>query len=419
MANLNLELTPSALLSRLHSLLSSHFAVKNKSSLKILVAYSGGVDSHVLLHLLSRIPADALSLRAIYVDHGLQADSQVWAKHCEGVCQNLDVSYTAVSLNLDVPKAESIEEYARKARYQCISENLLEDEILLTAHHQNDQAETLLLQLFRGSGVQGLASMPFASKFNPKQSDVRNTQNNLHLRPLLDYSRDALEVYAEENNLGHIEDPSNKDTLFDRNFLRQDIMPVLRERWQSIDKTISRSAKIQAETKDLLDQFAKESLPQVLSTEQNFSVDEDSLALAPIGISALKEQSLIKQRLLLRYWISQQGFNNPSDLKLMHIFTDLIDAADDSQPLIRWHGAELRRYQDCLFIMSPLSDHDASQVLLWDINQSLTIESLQITLDFKIIEFEVADTDSISVRFRQGGEKIEIPKRGNISLKKK
>lgn len=407
---MKLELTPSALLSQLHLLFSNLAPAKTSTTRKILVAFSGGLDSHVLLHLLSRISNNEFDLRAIYINHGLQVEANQWAEHCQKVCLNLTVDYQSVDLNLEVPKGKSIEEIARIARYKAISDNLLEDEILVTAHHQNDQAETLLLQLFRGAGVQGLASMPVVGEINSSQ--------NIHLRPMLAYSRNELEAYAKSFDLKHIDDPSNNDIAFDRNFLRQTVMPILRDRWAGIDKTVSRAASIQAETKMLLDELAAEQLPNILSKEDAFSNEENLLALAPIDITLLREHSLSKQRLLLRYWISQQGFTNPSETKLSHIFTDLIDAADDRQPLIEWLGVELRRYQQSLYIMKPLSIHDASQVITWNLKENLFIESLGITLEAEILAIDMIETNqNIKVKFRQGGEKINLPKRGNISLK--
>ena len=410
MVGLNLELSPKVLLTQLQSILLHSYPKNNVSRINILVAYSGGLDSHVLLHLLSQLSTPNINLRAIYVNHGLQVEAGAWAHHCENICESLNVPFQSIDLNLSVAKGESTEEVARKFRYQALADNILDDEILLTAHHQNDQAETLLLQLFRGAGVQGLASMPVLNKFNASK--------NLHVRPLLGFSREALETYAKKHHLQFVEDPSNQDTAFDRNFLRQKILPQLREQWLGLDKTISRAASIQGETKILLDEYAAEELPKVLSKEAYFAESINTLSLAPINLSALKELSPAKQRLVLRFWISQQGFSNPSDKKMMHIFRDLIDAAEDKQPLIEWAGAELRRYQDCLHIMHPLSEHDVSQILDWNTKETLQVKSLGIELDSKLLFDKIMeDSKNVTVRFRQGGEKIDIPKRGRISLK--
>ena len=405
MASLNLELTPSALLSNLHSQYPNLSPVK-----KILVAYSGGLDSHVLLHLLSRISCDDFDLRAIYINHGLQTQAAEWAGHCQQICLDLDIPFSSVNVKVEIPKGESLEELARKARYQALYADLQQDETLMTAHHQSDQAETLLLQLFRGAGVQGLAAMA-----NVNEVKV-NTQPYLHIRPFLNQSRQALESYAKEYDLQHVEDPSNQDTAFDRNFLRQEIMPLLRQRWLGIDKAISRTATLQAETKTLLDEIAQLELPAVLASElATLTGDSDhSSLLAPIAIPELLKLSEAKQNLLLRYWISQQGFPTPSAKKLHHIFTNVIESAKDKQPLVEWRGAELRRFKEYLFIMPPLSAHDVTQVIPWQAYLPLYIQSINATLSPELLE---TDSENVTVRFRQGGETIEIPKRGNISLK--
>ncbi len=425
MVSLNLELTPFALLSHLNTQLRSQFHSRlhaqqsNLTSVKqILVAYSGGLDSHVLLHLLSRISRDELDFRAVYINHGLQVQSDDWANHCKQICQNLSVPFTSLDLSLVIPKGESLEEVARKARYNALHQNLQQHEILMTAHHQSDQAETLLLQLFRGAGVQGLAAMP-----NVGEIEV-NGKPHIHLRPLLNQSRQALESYAKEHNLNHIEDPSNQDTGFDRNFLRQEIMPLLRQRWLGIDKAISRTATLQAETKTLLDEVAQKELPAILAPKSSYfrhvsqntnqNNNQNASVLPPVVITQLLNLSMAKQALLLRYWISCQGFLSPSSKKLQHIFSDLIESAKDKQPLLEWKGVELRRFQDHLYIMSPLSEHDVTQVISWQTDSSLYIPSINVTLDPDLHQM---NSDNITVRFRQGGERIEIPQRGNISLK--
>ena len=424
MADLTLELTPSALLAHLQRCLSlqqhnhnqptTHNDCKVKP-LNVLVAFSGGLDSHVLLHLLSQVPESELVIRAVYIDHGLQEQSQSWVSHCSQICKTLAIPYDSISLDIEIGTGESIEELARNARYQALFENLKTDEVLLTAHHQNDQAETMLLQLFRGAGVQGLSAMPFNATVHV--NGIKHT----HIRPLLDYSREVLEAYATSHSLTYINDPSNLDTAFDRNFLRKEVMPMLRQRWQGVDSVISRAANIQAQTSQLLDEIAAEQFPNVLSATSNhlarFIDDKNNATtlLPPIEIVKLVELSKAKQTLLLRYWITQQGFIAPSSKKLAHVFSDLIESSSDKQPLIEWRGAQLRRNQQCLYIMSPLSSHDVTQIIDWQNQASLYIPSLDIVLDDKPT---TTASQNLTVRFRQGGEVINIPKRGNIAVKK-
>ena len=383
---------------------SPHVFLKQLQALtrskKILIAYSGGLDSHVLLHLASQLPkTNYYQVRAMHIHHGLQEVANDWVPHCQQVCDKLNIPIEIQYLNLAIEKGKSLEDVARKARYAAFGESLQDDEVLLTAHHQNDQAETLLLQLFRGAGVQGLAAMPSIADFSLGQQ----------ARPLLHCSRHDLEMYAKENKLDFIEDPSNQECAFDRNFLRNKVIPELRERWPSIDKTISRSANIQAETKNLLDEFAEQDLLSV----QSGSTDSNKLR-----VSKLQSFSSARKKLAIRYWIMINGFKAPSEKKLKHIFTDVINAGVDAQPIVDWEGVEVRRYQDELYIMTPLQVHNTKQVIDWGNPQSnLEIKSLEYSLP-ALLASQYDKNIPVTVRFRQGGEKFYHHKRDiNISLK--
>ena len=357
----------------------------------MLVAYSGGLDSHVLLHLASQFPD--CEIRAMHVHHGLQKVADTWVGHCQQVCDVLKVPLFVEFLELNISKGQSVEEVARNARYKVLKNALQQDELLLTAHHQNDQAETLLLQLFRGAGVQGLAAMPKMSILDSGQ----------HARPLLDKTRECLERYAKANKLMFIEDPSNQDTTFNRNFLRNKVTPLLRARWPSIDKTISRSATIQAETKQILNEVAEQDLRLLCAKQLN-----------QLSLSKLEALTLLRQKLVIRYWISVNGFQSPSEKKLKHIFTDAIDASEDAQPLIEWQGVQIRRYQGDLYIMAPQKEHDHTQIIKWDTQKPLVIPSLRVTLPASNLN----EKEAVTIRFRQGGEKVLQSKSGlHTSLK--
>ncbi len=371
---------------------------------KFLIAYSGGLDSHVLLHLMAGVrDIDNAEIRAIYVNHGLQKEAEAWGQHCLKICKTLSVPCEIIELNLQQLKGESLEALARHARYQALADSLQSDEVLLTAQHQNDQAETLLLQLFRGAGVDGLASMPRSSQFGKGQ----------HIRPLLDYSQQDLNDYAEANQLNFIEDPSNQEQRFDRNFLRQNIMPQLEKRWQGISKVLSRAAEHQAEAKHLLDDFAAQELQSLQTT------DKTQLVISKLLI--LPKQ---RQKLVLRYWIKQQGFLQPSTKKFEHLFKDVIHARVDARPVLSWFSVEknieIRRYQDKLYIMEALPVHDHTQIIPWDLKQPLSLGEIGVTLFPEgIKDFLPNQTGAVTVRFRQGGETIYSPKPGKqISLKK-
>lgn len=361
-------------------------------SKQFLIGYSGGLDSHVLLHLISqaRNTDPSIAVRSLYIDHGLQAESQDWARHCQTIADALNIDHQTISLKLHPQTGESIEAAARKARYQAFAEAIEANEVLLTAQHQDDQAETLLLQLIRGAGLDGLSAMPYQ----------KTSEGYLHIRPLLDLTRKQLAAYADEYQLDFINDPSNADTRFDRNFLRQDIVPTLQTRWPSLSNTLMRSASHLAESRALLEDYLQQDMPAFAGSRPN-----------TLSLSALQKAPAIKQTAIVRHWIKAQGFLAPSSRKLTHLFKDVIDAKEDATPLLEWQNAQVRRFQDDLFIMTPLADIPANTRYTWDIREELHIPDLAITLlpsslgDLK--EVLLKENFPVTVRFRRGGERIK------------
>jgi tRNA(Ile)-lysidine synthase len=353
-----------------------------------LVAYSGGLDSHVLLHLMSRIPD--IAVRAVHIDHGLQDVSPWWSRHCRDVCSDFGIPLDRISLKLDVPSGQSIEAYARTKRYAAFAELLEPDEVLLTGHHQNDQAETLLIQLLRGAGVAGLASMPMIAGFGQGQ----------HFRPLLNFTREQLEEYADFQGLNFVEDTSNSDLRFDRNFLRHQILPQLKERWPGSIQTLSRAAMLQGETQRLLESY--------VSKDLEFMVGSAEGALSVLLILQCQPE---RRRALIRQWIASSGFRFPSAKKLQHIISDVFQAGQDANPLVHWEGAQVRRYRDDVYIMPPLAEHDIYQSFTWDLKQDLWIESLGLSLGASYLESWAnkvsVNAGALTVSFRQGGEVIK------------
>lgn len=376
------------------------------SSKKFLIAYSGGLDSHVLLHMMASIRESlaGFQIRAMYVNHGLQQEADSWSDHCQNACRELSVPFETTKLSLKKDTGESVEALAREGRYGALERSLQKGEVLLTAHHQNDQAETLLLQLFRGAGVNGLSSMPIVSDFGV---GLRNQ----HMRPLLGFSRESLNDYAKTYQLETIEDPSNLDVRFDRNFLRQTIIPQLKSRWQGLNKVLSRVATIQSETKALLDEVANEDLN---------CLQEDGRDKNKLSIAAFKKLSKPRQKLVLRYWIKHQGYLAPSNKKIDHFFSDVLSAQADAAPVLAWQGVELRRYQDHIYIMSPLVEHNKEQVINWNLVQEMSIPELDINIEPESVKPFLGDSmGTVTIRFRMGGERIFIPQKGkHVTLKK-
>jgi len=273
------------------------------------VAYSGGLDSHALLHALCAV-RDQLDVRiaALHVHHGLQAEADHWERHCRQVCAALDVDFTVLSVDARAGRGESPEAAARSARYGAITAWLPARHCLLTAQHQDDQAETLLLQLLRGSGVSGMAAMP----------ETGPCGAGIQLRPLLGVTRAALQDYARQHGLVWIEDPSNSDTAFDRNFLRQRVMPVLRERWPAASSSLSRSAAHCAAASELLAQQAAHELQTLYGKRQG--------TVSASGLAAL---SGVRRDNVLRAWLKQHTRHSPSTAVLARIVRDVLGSRKD------------------------------------------------------------------------------------------
>jgi tRNA(Ile)-lysidine synthase len=317
------------------------------------VAYSGGVDSHALLHALANLrPGLPFRVAAVHVNHGLQAGAGAWDEHCRAVCAELDVHYVSLQVDGRPAAGESREAAARTARYAVLKTWLPQRQYLLTAQHQDDQAETLLLQLLRGSGVKGLASMPRLAPFG----------GGYLLRPLLGCTHGVLLDYARANGLVWVDDPSNEDVSLDRNYLRHQMLPLLRLRWPSLSATLSRSARHCAEAALILDDLASQDLKTL--------VDEPKDTLP---VSGLRRLSLARQRNVLRHWLMDRGGTLPSEAVLARIVNDILDSRRDAEACVRWGSCELRRYRDRLYLLPRVSGQDTPASLDWRPEQTLEL----------------------------------------------
>jgi tRNA(Ile)-lysidine synthase len=401
-----MTMTPSRLLQALHECLAARpLAAHYPESYpqRFIVAYSGGMDSHSLLHLLSACRDQlAVSVEAVHVHHGLQSHADRWAEHCRQVCQQLNVPLTVVHVEAKAAKGESPEAAARKARYAALQNLIKGGDVLLTAQHRDDQAETLLLQLFRGSGSRGQAAMPGQRVFGAGE----------HWRPLLNVGRAELRHYAEQHQLDWVEDPSNLNTGFDRNYLRHEVMPVLQRRWPGIEETLVRVASQQAENEALLEVLAAQDMQGLLGMDH-------SLSLA--GLTDLTEA---RQRNVLRLWLREQGLALPSRRKLLQVQRDMLGAGEDRNPHLDWPGVELRRYRGRLYAMQPLQAVDEHWCREWDMREKVNLPwSGQLMSHGTIGEGLRADLGEsgnlIQLRLRHGGERCRPVGRGqHHSLKK-
>lgn len=352
---------------------------------RIWIAYSGGVDSHVLLHATAQLRPQLpnIEIHALHIHHGLQPQANEWVQHCYQVCEQLQIPCHICYVKVLQQSGESLEASARHARYHAFIKNLAPEDILLIAQHADDQAETVLLQLLRGAGVDGLAAMPRWNVLG---------QGHL-LRPLLDYTREQIMAYAQQANLQWIEDSSNSDLRFERNFLRLQVMPTLKQRWQSISQSLGRVAQHQAEAQTLLHFLA----------EQDLQICQGS-ASHQLSIKALLNLPVERQANLIRYWLKKLELTIPSTVKLHRILTEVLTAHQDRQPLVQWRGAEVRRFRGQLYAMPNLPQIQEFTKITWSpqIQMNLPLGCLQAKLlKSKGIASQYAP---LEVRFRQGGE---------------
>ncbi|MDP3331183.1 MAG: tRNA lysidine(34) synthetase TilS, partial [Methylococcaceae bacterium] len=278
---------------------------------RIFVAYSGGVDSHVLLHLCACSPSLKDKITAVYVHHGLQAAAESWPEHCQQIAAALGVDFQLLRVNAHATSGQSPEEAARDARYTAFKALLKEGDVLLVGQHREDQLETVLLQLFRGAGLAGLSGMPERMAFG----------QGMLLRPFLNIAKQTINDYARQQQLSWVEDPTNQCSDYDRNFLRKEVLPLLKQRWPAIDKTVSRSASHCSESQGLVNEIAEQFFEQV------FNQADQTLI-----ISQLHLKSLVHQKLIIRQWFAQIGLKMPSQDLVGRILDEVVGANEQSAP---------------------------------------------------------------------------------------
>ena len=367
------------------------------------IAFSGGIDSHVLIHVLAshRHQLGEVELQAVHINHSLHQNADQWAERCQRMCEQLKVGFVAIDVDATPRTGESPEARARTVRYEAISRLIKPGDCLLTAHHQDDQVETLLLQLMRGSGPKGLSAMPEISSFN----------DGLIARPLINVRRDAIQAYAVKHRLKWIDDDSNQDIKYDRNFLRHEVIPKLQQRWPSLSQTISRSARYCAEASDILEKTA------IAALERINPYGGDSLS-----ITGLQQYSIVEQKNILRYWFQLKGLNTPSSAQLDQVVDQILTAAVDATPRLTWEGSEVRRYRDKLFAFPQFIETIPEDPIEWDLKQPLDVNSVGTLNVVDSVGEGVARKyidQPLTISFRQGGEKIQpVGRKEKHALKK-
>jgi tRNA(Ile)-lysidine synthase len=358
------------------------------------VAYSGGMDSHVLLYALARLRAvQDFVLCAVHVHHGLQPAADEWARHCEQICVDLDIPCVVERIHVADLREQGLEAAARRGRYACLARHLEPGEILLTAHHQDDQAETMLLQLLRGAGIQGLAGMAPLMTFAAGQL----------ARPLLSFPRHVLERYARAEGLCWVDDPSNRDLRHGRNLVRHKIFPALQARWPMAVRQLAHTARHATEAAAMLEEVARADL-------DHCQVDEG------LRISLLAQLPAPRRRNVLRYWIRQGDFQTPSAALLERVLALTEHLPRTRHAMIRWSGAELRCYRDLLVLRLPGSVPEPAGEVAWDGKSPLLLPATGQRLRLAPVQGAGLararlEGAALQVRFRQGGERCQLPGR--------
>jgi tRNA(Ile)-lysidine synthase len=374
----------SSLEHQLSTFLADVFLSQKRINPKLIVAFSGGLDSCVLLHLLANLHKTLpFQLSAYHVNHGLSPNAESWANFCAETCAILSVPFTLSTVKIAQNNGLGLEATAREARYKALLG--ADSDFICLAHHQDDQAETLLLQLARGAGVKGLAGM--------------GAINGKLLRPLLDAPRSALEAYAKASNLTWINDESNADTKFDRNFMRHEILPNLEKQYPAIRQTISRSAAHLAEASALLDDLAQ--IDATNAIQQNKQ---------QLSLHTLTSLSTARANNVLRWWLAQNQLAMPSTPLLQQIVQQLLGAKADAAIQIKvTDSLTVRRYQGHAYLV-PDMPTSAPINLLWQGEDSVTLpDNSRLIFTQKMGEgFALNRVKNIKLRIknREGGERF-------------
>ena len=356
----------------------------------VLVGFSGGLDSTMLLHLLANAPRfREIGLRALHVHHGLHPDADAWRAHCQAVCDALGIELTIAHVQVARDSPLGPEGAAREARHAAFTAELHEGEVLALAHHHDDQAETFLLRALRASGPDGLAAM----------RAWRACGHGWLWRPLLDTPRESLHAHAQTHGLEWIEDDSNRDTALDRNFLRHQVMPLLRTRWTGVETALSRAAQLQAEAVQLLQAEDAHALASVRTAEAAVIRADALLAFPPA-----------RRARVLRAWIAELGLPPLPAQGIARIETELLQARPDADASFSWASAVVRYWQGLLhagFRRDPLP---ADWSTPWSGDAPLALPG------GGTLAMEGGDgamTTPLRVHARRGGERITLPGRSH------
>ena len=364
------------------------------TSAPFFVGFSGGMDSTVLLHALSQLP---LQITALHVDHGLQTDSMKWYQHCEQQCKVWNIPFQGAHLNVQRDKKIGLEASARNARYAWFEEKVPETGYLLTAHHQRDQVETLLFNMLRGSGVNGLSGMP----------NLRVINQLKLARPLLNIPYRALQNYAKQHQLNWVEDPSNQQMEFSRNKIRHTVLPALEEFRADAIAMLSRTASNIADSKSLLNEILADDLSKL-----------PQLALNPLDhsiglvVSELSGYSQVRVQHILRFWLETKCGVSVSRQLIKQLY-DWVNKAPGSTAILQESGRQYRFCDEALYVMPELNERLSLKEYVWkDVDKPLVIPDLGIQLRSKT---QLKKLSNVKIVFRDtalslqhSGKKISL-----------
>ncbi|HEY9544492.1 MAG TPA: tRNA lysidine(34) synthetase TilS [Solimonas sp.] len=344
---------------------------------RVWVALSGGLDSTVLLHLLHE--AGVPNLRAVHVHHGLQAAANGWVREVRRGCRALKVPLTVCRVQVDPRHAGGPEAAAREARYAAFKGLLRGGDLLVTAHHRDDQAETVLLRALRGTGIGGLAAMPALTAFGAGQL----------WRPLLAHSRAELHAAGEQRGLHWIDDPHNVDPRYARSYLRSEVMPRLATHWPQATISLARLAHRAADAEVLASALADIDL-RALRQGQGWSI-AGLLALDPV-----------RRRNALHHAWTAQGWPAPSEARLLRLDREILGARGDAQPLLRHETGEVRRFRDRLYLLPHLPRVPEGE-WCWPTRR----RAFDLPDGLGRLKLDAVPTAALRVSFARGGERLK------------
>ncbi|MCX7141815.1 MAG: tRNA lysidine(34) synthetase TilS [Proteobacteria bacterium] len=373
---------------------------------RLVLGLSGGLDSIVLLDALHRLARPlGFKLACVHVNHGISPNARRWADFCARKCKRLGIALDVQLVDVAPYRAEGLEAAARRARYAVYARQ--EADFIVLAQHLDDQAETLLLQLLRGAGVKGGAAMPLLRSQGRGGMAVRAPAI---LRPMLALSRQQIEAYARVRKLTWVEDESNADTRYDRNFLRHEVLPAIARGFPAYRATLARSARHLAEASLVLDELA--------AADAISSAAGNKLPLAE-----LKRIGAVRTKNLVRWLLQQQGAGAPETDRLEEGLRQVFQARDDAAVHVVLGAFELRRYDGCAYLLRALPEAPADLSRVWDAKRTWALPELGGTLRFARVTGAGLDCASVraaglSARLRQGGEKLRLQTAGSTrSLK--